>query len=64
MAQQTSNMVDEQSMKWEIKQKCQVYDEGKKQWIDGEVIDIFKDDEGEWVIEGQIRQKEIGIPRR
>lgn len=30
-------------------QKCQIFVEHKKQWIEGEVVDIFKDDEGDWV---------------
>lgn len=34
---------------WEIGTKVQIYSVSNKRWIDGEIINIIEDDEGEWV---------------
>ena len=34
---------------WETGHKCEVYDLETKKWVKGEVIEVFKDEEGEWV---------------
>ena len=46
MAQQTKQ---QRKGQWEIGQKCEVYSRTKNIWIEGEVIDKFTDDEGQWV---------------
>ena len=46
MAQKSDNA---QTQKWKRGQQCEIYSRSKKCWINGEVIDIFTDKEGEWV---------------
>ena len=35
--------------KWKCGQKCEIYCRSKMCWVKGEVIDIFTDEEGEWI---------------
>ena len=37
------------STKWKIGQKCEFYARLQQLWVKAEVIDIFKDKEGQWV---------------
>ena len=37
------------SRNWKTGQNCEIYDHAKKQWVDGEVVGVFKDEDGEWV---------------
>ena len=46
MEQQTKQ---QKKVQWKIGRKCEVYSRTKNLWIEGEVIDIFTDDEGQWV---------------
>ena len=50
---ETLNMAQQQlkgqSVKWKQGQKCEIYSRLQRRWIEGEVIDIFEDEEGEWV---------------
>ena len=39
----------ESTKKWRAHQKCEIYNVNQKRWITGEVIDVFTDDEGQWV---------------
>ena len=43
----TSNL--ETRNAWDIHSKCEIYSSSLKKWFRGEVIDIFVDDEGEWL---------------
>ena len=38
-----------QSSDWQIGQKCEIYIALLRKWVNAEVVDIFKDAEGEWV---------------
>ena len=46
MAQQPRGTLTE---KWKNHQKCEIYSRSQKRWIEGKVIDIFTDEEGQWV---------------
>ena len=48
-------------MQWTIGQKCEIYLKQKRKWNDGEVVDIFNDDEGEWV---KVRMRTNGTDRQ
>ena len=39
----------EVSRDWKAGQKCEIYDHAKKQWVKCEVVQVFKDGDGEWV---------------
>ena len=43
--------VKKQSHKWQKGQKCEIHCKYKDQlqWVKGEVVDVFDDDDGEWV---------------
>ena len=49
MAQRQTKRTNELSRDWKAGQKCEVYDHKTKQWVEGEVIEMFKDEDGEWV---------------
>ena len=36
--------------KWEIATRCEVYSRSQQKWVKGEVVDVFTDDDGEWVL--------------
>ena len=36
-------------VKWSAGSKCEIYNEFQRQWIEGEVVDGFNDEEGEWI---------------
>ena len=38
-----------QHNQWTPGQKCEYFSKLQKQWIEAKVIDVFKDDEGDWV---------------
>ena len=42
-------MAQHGSVEWSPGQKCEIYIKARKQWIDAAVIDVYEDDEGEWV---------------
>ena len=39
----------QQMGKWTVGQKCDIYINLQQNWIEAEVIDLFNDDEGDWV---------------
>ena len=38
-----------QRYEWQVGQQCEIYNHAQQKWIKAKVIDIFKDEEGEWV---------------
>ena len=36
-------------MPWNRGQKCEIYIKLQRKWIEGEVVNVFDDDEGEWI---------------
>ena len=46
MAQRTS---EEPKIEWKLGQKCEIYSKLDQKWIEAKVVDVFKDEEGEWV---------------
>ena len=49
MAQQHTKSDKSNSPKWEIGQECDIYCRAERRWVDGQILDIFQDEEGEWV---------------
>ena len=49
MAQKQSKKQSKEVPEWAKGQQCEVYDHAKQQWVKGEVIDMFKDEDGDWI---------------
>ena len=43
------NEKQSKSNKWKVGQQCEKYSNSQHKWIKAKVIDIFEDDDGEWV---------------
>ena len=46
MAQQ---LAEKHKSEWKTDQKCEIYSDLGQKWMEAKVIDVFKDDEGEWI---------------
>ena len=53
MAQrQPLTLADQQNQtEWRGGDKCEIYDRRKKRWVQCEVVEVFKDDDSDWVVD-------------
>ena len=48
--------------KWEEGHTCEIYDQFKKRWIKGEVVEVFKDDDGDLVVDVKCGKRRYQLP--